>query len=467
VSALPGRNSAAALVASGVLALLLLLLACSEAYGAGAGSRLWARRYVLPGAGLHSPPLSAIGPDGSIYACGTYLAASAPSLKTVPYVVKYGRGGSRRWLWEQSFFNYSMAQLTDIGVDRHGNVYTCGTVMFDETDFDVLLLKHSPAGKLLWARIWGGAGTREAASAMAVSSGGAIWLAGGGEDAAGADTDYLLMRWTSAGSLVWAETEEASFGNDDVATGVALDGVGGVVFTGVTRNNDGDWDCVTMRRTTATVGWRWFPTLRYAGAAGGDEDAPRLARGRNGTVYVALESYAGPSRGTDIVLLACDRNNHRRWARRYDGPDHLDEELRGIAVDRDGNAYIAGISERAKPPVESAVALRYSRGGARKWAKVYRRVKAGRGAIYAAVTLDRSRRPYFAGLLLDGGHGSDALLAAYTAAGKLRWRRTYDGPAHLDDGLSSLGTYGNALYGSGATQGSSSGHNGLVLKYRQ
>ena len=37
----------------------------------------------------------------------------------------------------------------------------------------------------------------------------------------------------------------------------------------------------------------------------------------------------------------------------------------------------------------------------------------------------------------------------------------------FDDGLSSLGTYGNALYGSGATQGSSSGHNGLVLKYRQ
>jgi hypothetical protein len=441
------------------------LLASTEGFAAKSGSRIWVHRYDLaPGLITEFPMQSVLARDGSLCIAGTRMLSATSSH---PYVVKYSRRGAKRWIWTQQILNYPMAYVADAGVDKHGNVYTCGTLKFTDTDFDLLLIKQSPAGDVIWIRVWGAAQRREAANAMVVSPGGAVWIAGAAEDAAGQDSDYLLMRWNAAGSLTWSYTYDASWGNDDVATDVAFDGAGGIAFTGATTNNDGDTDCVTLRRTTKATGWKWYPARLYAGGAGGDEQAPRLAAGPGGTLFLALESHAGPMRGTDIVVIKYDRDHRRRWTRRYDGPDHRDEQLAALATDRYGSAYIAGRAGRTSAPGDSALAMRYTGGGKRTWTRLYRQRGQGRNAHYTDVAVDGSGRPYFGGTL-QGGAGGDVLLAAYTRTGKLRWRRIYDSKDRLSDGVASLETFGTAtLYVTGYSEVSPFDYRGLVMKYRQ
>jgi outer membrane protein assembly factor BamB len=274
------------------------------------------------------------------------------------------------------------------------------------------------------------------------------------------------MKVSAGGYVRWAETYVGPAGHD-AATSIARDSRGNILVSGTSRSAAGDDDCVTLCFDRTSGARAWPGEARFARP--GNEADPRVLADPRGGLFVALESDLNAGAGDDVVLLRYDGNGTRRWARRYDGPDHRPEDVSGAAVDAAGNVYIAGRSERAAGPQYSALAMRYTRGGTRRWVKLYRDFAGGREASFYDVTVDSRRRPYFAGVV-GSGAAENALLRAYAPTGKVRWRDEYDSPFANQDAFYRVEAWrSSAVYALGgclAGVGPPFDLRGLVIRYR-
>ncbi len=214
-----------------------------------------------------------------------------------------------------------------IAVDAAGNVYVAGlfsrTVDFDvgpnevrltatggdNSRPDVFVAKYGPNRELIWARGFGGI-QQEYVNSLAVDASGNVYVTGmifGTADldpgpgqvlrGAGVDHDPFLVKLDSAGNFVAATTlRNGSTGE------VAIDSLGNVYWTGtfrgtadfdpgpgvVSRTATGDYDAFVVKYSptfvpTLVINW---PTLE-------DIDTNGLAVDGNGNIYVA-----GDFRGT-------------------------------------------------------------------------------------------------------------------------------------------------------------------------
>jgi hypothetical protein len=80
--------------------------------------------------------------------------------------------------WTHTWGGPSNDYANAVAVDNSGNVYVAGsTASFGAGGTDVLILKYSPLGTLLWTKTWGGSGN-EAANAIAVGPDGFLYVTG-------------------------------------------------------------------------------------------------------------------------------------------------------------------------------------------------------------------------------------------------------------------------------------------------
>lgn len=460
------RATAVALLTVGLCAVLLAGVA-AEALAAGT-HRSWVRQFTLTPP-VFEPASTCVAGDGSVSLCGVHVATSAPPHDLDGLVVTYRPNGSR---WIQTYRHDPVTPTSevfqDVATDRYGNIYACGYTGAPPTAADALLVKYSRGGVVRWKLAYDhlGAGAPDVAVALTVTPGGTVFVAGSTGGIPAATSGWLVMKVSAGGDVRWAETYVGPAGHD-VVTSIARDSRGNILVSGTSRSAAGDDDCVTICFDRTSGARVWPAEARFARS--GHEADPEVMADPGGGLFVALESDLNAGAGDDVVLLRYDAHGTRRWARRYDGPDHRPEDVSGAAVDAAGNVYIAGRSERAAGPQYSALAIRYTRGGARRWTKLYRDLAGGREAIFHDVTLDSRRRPYFAGVVGNGA-AANALLAAYASTGTVRWRDEYDSPFANQDAFyrveawraSAVYALGGCLVGAGPPFDV----RGLVIRYR-
>ena len=224
--------------------------------------------------------------------------------------------------WARQFGGENSAVGFSVAVDASGNVYTTGA--FRETvDFDpgpgvfdmtaigfgsnIFVTKLDSAGKLVWARQFGGGGSGGGRS-VAVDAAGNVYttgIFGGTADfdpgagffnlTASGQTAPFVTKLDSAGRFVWAKT----MGGGDPSWGasVAVDVSGNVYLTGFFRSNR-DFDP--------------GPEVLLLASAGSE----------------------------DIFVTKLDTNGNLVWARTMGGP--RSDEGSGLAVDGSGNVYVTG-----------------------------------------------------------------------------------------------------------------------------
>ncbi|HEX8532242.1 MAG TPA: SBBP repeat-containing protein, partial [Cytophagales bacterium] len=210
------------------------------------------------------------------------------------------------------------------------------------------------------------------------------------------------------------------------------------------------------------------PALVWSTYYGGTalDDGSTVATAPDGSVYLAghTQSTTGIAEAghlntisgdTDAFLVKFNPDGSRAWATYYGGAGR--EEAKGLAVDADGNVYLAGTTwsqdniaagghQSAGGGTFDAFLVKFDASGQRQWATFY-------GGAYGdagnAVSTDASGNVYLAGEtysptgIAAGGYqnslgqdnmftNKDAFLVKFNAAGVRQWG-TYYGGAYVQD----------------------------------
>jgi uncharacterized delta-60 repeat protein len=291
----------------GVLAVLVVLIVAGAAAPARAATVL--SEATWGGAGGEVTNGAAVAPDGAAYLAG-FTTSFDPFGQENVFVVRFAADGSLAW--QRTFDGpdqFANDRANGVAVAADGSVYVTGQTL--GVRGDVLLLKFSRDGALVWQRRWDGGGT-EGGEAVAVAGDGSVYVTGG-TNSFGESGHLFVLRFALDGTLVWQRTRAAAAGE-----GIAV--------------------------------------------------------GPDGSVYAAgLAPRPGGLVESDVVLLKLDPQGTLVWQRAYSAAEIADARG-GVAVAADGSVYVAGgIQEvtRSGDAVNDTVIAKFAADGSLVWDRGY------------------------------------------------------------------------------------------------
>ena len=272
--------------------------------------------------------------DGSSYVVGitdsfTTDQFGNPSPKI--FVVKFAPDGSLSW---QRIWNGTTIRglgRPDVAVSADGSVYVTGITADNQND--AVLLKFDANGTLLWERAWGGAASDEGL-AVATASDGSVYIAGTAESF-GSSTGLFVVKFDSAGNLVWQRISDGAAGN---AVAVASDGSVYAAGTTPRPGQIGNFDIVVLKITAAgSLVWQ-----RTYSAGEVVDPRGRMAAGSDGSIVMVGAIQTVSRRSADIAALIVKLTSDGAlvFDKQFDG--RATETGDGVAVAPDNTIYVTG-----------------------------------------------------------------------------------------------------------------------------
>ena len=315
----------------------------------------------------------------------------------------------------------------DVALDAAGNAYVTGYSL-GNSGYDYLTIKYSATGQLVWEARYSGTSTGDdVPTSLAVDAAGNVYVTGSSQGQ-GSSYDYATLKYSPSGQQLWVARHNGTGNSDDLAADIALNAAGRVVVTGTSYQGASEsYDYVTLsyEGTSGQVSWQ----ARYSGASGSDDLPSAVALDELGNTYVTGSSYAGGQ--SDYVTLKYAANGQLQWQTRYNGPVSGYDLARDLAVDAMGNVVVTGTSEAAFSYDYATV--RYSPIGQAQWVARYN--GAGNGYDEAtALALDATGNVVVTGYADAGAENWDYVTFKYAASsGQALWSARYNGPANKYD----------------------------------
>lgn len=183
------------------------------------GNILWQR--LLGGTLDDTGATVAVDRSNNIYVFGhsrSYTTGNADF-----WITKYNSGGTLQWSR-----TLGVAANSEFGVaadvDSSDNIYVTGiTYSQGQGGGDVLLAKYSPAGTLLWQRLYGGSAI-DGANGIAIDFSSNVYIAGTTQSAGAGGADIFVAKYDTNGTLLWQRTLGAA-NTEGIFDGISVDNV--------------------------------------------------------------------------------------------------------------------------------------------------------------------------------------------------------------------------------------------------
>jgi uncharacterized delta-60 repeat protein len=306
-----------------------------------------------------------------------------------------------------------------IAVDGQGNVFVTGWSFGGSTFYDWATLKYSPTGQLLWAmRYDGPTHDWDCAEAMEMDAAGNVYVTGFTTNAI-SNKDILILKYSGTGALLWQAQYNGPASGNEAAHAICLDVNGNVYVTGESFGETSSFDFVTIKYNNQGV-QQW--AARYDGPAHYIDVAYDIAVDGDGSVYITGASWGGDFLGMDYATIKYDATGRQLWVQRYHhGPGKTDDQARALDLDHQGNVVVTGWSTGTMADDDDYATIKYNADGALQWVARYDGPAGGADRAFDVAVDTASGSVYVTGYDYGGATYDDFATLKYSSAGIQVW----------------------------------------------
>lgn len=296
------------------------------------GTEIWAKVYTSAGAVNDRGTDVAVDITGNVYVTG-FVTTAAGNLDVI--TIKYNTSGIQQWAKQYHSGGTNSEVGNAITVDANGNVYVTGS-----TSSNAFVLKYNTQGTQQWIVTYNGPmNAADYFDRIKVDGFGNVYA--GGESSVGANNyDIVVVKITPAGSISWSKNYEGPDAGRDVLEDMVLDAAGNIYVTGASKGTTSYIDYITIKyNPEGTQLW----AARYNGTGNQLDEAYAVVVDSIGNVYVTGQSFTNATK-EDFATVKYNSDGVQQWVMKYDGPAHTEDYGKKIAIDQFGNIIVSGIS---------------------------------------------------------------------------------------------------------------------------
>ncbi len=362
---------------------------------------------------------------------------------------KYDADGNAKWIRHAGGRGGDVGY--GVGVDASHNTYVSGEIedtaiigsgvsLISAGDNDIVLIKYSSGGSILWAKRWGNTGS-DKSTAMAVSPSGDCYLTGYFSDdvyfgnthlSTSGGYDIFILKVNSNGDVVWAK--KAGGDHSDRGFGITYDKSGNVYITGIfkgdarfggtTISNNGDVNSAFVAKYNSNGSFQW---VKKGGDCCNTTEANCIAIDENDNVYTAGffsiaadfgSNHLTSADSAEIFITKYNSSGNLIWAQSAGGP--YEDIAFGLSVDTinhflyatgqvDDHAYFGTHYAGAAGNRDIFIAA-YDLSGNSLWAKCY---GSHHRDIGYAISSDRNGSIFTTGVFRDTAYFGSYSLIGY------------------------------------------------------
>lgn len=329
--------------------------------------------------------------------------------------------------WQRSYdpISNNLQSASDVAADDAGNSYLLGYTGRGYNGTDVALVKYSPAGSLLWARSYDGGNENNSdlgKSLALVKSGGVTFIyAACVISVSSYGNQAGLLKYDTSGNLLWSKKMPPGF-NASV-TAIASDPSGNVFVSGGTSaepyvakfNPDGD--SLWLAKITLSAG--------YINGVVNDIVTDSL-----GNVYGTGKSSNPNITNDDLIAFKLGPTGTVLWSKLYALGNYADI---GNALSlRHGNVNITGRGDNSGSVADILTVKLNAATGDSIWTRKFNGSLNQYDNSFDIET-DSYGNIYVAGQTDGATYAGDAVALKYNSSGILQWTRKYAGTASMED----------------------------------
>jgi hypothetical protein len=394
----------------------------------------------------------AVSDAGLVHLVGTY---TEPSVNVSKILVAAHQASSGTLVFKTTFPGTipGADYPTAITTDSEGNIYIAGRGRGDvavNISDDILVIKYSPAGDLVWAQTYGGRFS-DIANSIAVDEAGHVYVLG---TTVGSDSrpDAVLLKYSGeTGDLIWETIHgpgQANFGRE-----MKLDKQGGIYITGSANSmfDVRSEEFITkINPETGESFWGKAYSPYYA-----DPDMFALAAftiDEAGDVYVTGTIGAAGVANNLVLVKYAGTDGRVVWLENYNSRNRqAAHQATDVAVDNAGGVYVAAYNDLGTDQRESYL-LKYSAAdGQQLWLQPAPNQGSTPGRL-DFLTLDNIGGAYVGGFVNGVWH----IIKFTTMEPGIAWQSPYQGFLTAIEADSAGGVYATGI----------SNNNILTTKYR-
>lgn len=326
-----------------------------------------------------------------------------------------------------------------VATDSAGNAYVTGYMFRRGAELDFVTLKYGPDGKSLWRASFDGPRHRtDVPSAIAVDGSGNVYVAGRSARGSGTEYDYVLLKYSAAGRLLWAKKQPGSpFVQSDgeyTPVHLAVDPAGNAYVSGYAPGGF---------RTTK---YSPFGAELWSDAYGPTEEEPFLLAGFNqatlapdGGLFLAGAVNHNPDH-TDLLVVRYSPAGERMLVVNRPSPDGVVAVAAGLVPESGGGFSVTGVQRTIPNGTADVLVARFAADGTELWSRSYSQDLQSED-VPVAIALDANGNLIIAGSTQEAGQPATAnvITLQYDAEGTLQWQHNYNGPLGREDRARALG----------------------------
>lgn len=336
-----------------------------------------------------------------------FTADTSQVIKTVTQM--YDSTGAM--LWSTVFMPpaYNQSIGNSITVSAYG-VYTSAMMRRANGSYVTAVLRYDFAGNLLNSAVFSKTPqSSEVPVTVCTDSSGAVYVLGRTNAISGSD-DILMLKYDMSLNLKWQNTFSGTAVGNDVPVQMMVSNDNKLVVCAGMSNLPGGLDYGLYRfDTNAAV----IMIYNYNGT-GNNQDLPySITCDTANNIYVTGASRNADTLGSeDFCTIKLDPTAQLLWEKRYNGTGRGLDYGTSIVVDRLGNVYAGGCTDKHENHIAYAL-LKYGPTGDLFWLEEYSRQELSEDFLYTAA-VDKNFNIFVTGISFDSTSDYDIATIKYS-----------------------------------------------------